>query len=808
MVPALLGAPEFCVAVAGRKAATLHELALAGHAVPPGFVLAPETDLCAVDDRTLDAWVASCGGYPVAVRSSGVVEDLDDASFAGLYESYLDVRDAATLRRRIAECRSSARGARVAAYAAQHQLDPDVALSVLVQKQIPARCSGVGFSLDPITGIEEHALIEWCAGAGDKLVSGAVTPARARVRLADGGVVDQPAGPDAALVTEGQLGELALLLRSIQALRHRPQDVEWALDHHGRIWVLQARAITAIRWRTDGPLLTDADFREGGVSARVCTPLMFSLYRNAFEPTMQAFWQQLRLLDAGTRPEWIMMRYGRVYWNVDAVKDRYAGLPGYDERTFDTDLGIHRDYTATGGPRRTPVSPGTLLRALPAAVALARAQRRQLADAEAFIRGWSETYQTWRQRVAGVRHMTDRVFAATLRECLLALHLMTEQMYFTTIYVSTSVQSDAKRLLRRVDDAVGGATAVTELMGGLTNLSHLALQSAVVDLHRIAGTAGLGSDAWQHALTAFLAAHGHHADAELDLLCPRWSEQPDRVRDLIGDMLATGIAPADPAAVHAAGRRRFRNQRAALHRRLRARPWAWLRFGAAVRRQLPRMRRYLVAREEMREISMQCYALVRACVLEAGRRLAAGATLARPQDVFMLTAEEIVALVGHDLKADAVAARILLRQSMFDGHRDLTPPHELGGGLAHTRQEVPRPGSTEVRGIGCSPGVVEGTVRTISALRDIHQLTAGDVLVTRFTDPGWTPALGLVAGVVTEVGGLLSHAAVISREYGIPAVLNAEGATQTLRSGQRVRVDGDAGVVSVLSAAPAEVRGG
>jgi thymidylate kinase/phosphohistidine swiveling domain-containing protein len=151
-------------------------------------------------------------------------------------------------------------------------------------------------------------------------------------------------------------------------------------------------------------------------------------------------------------------------------------------------------------------------------------------------------------------------------------------------------------------------------------------------------------------------------------------------------------------------------------------------------------------------------------------------------------------VAGEDLEQT-----ILFRRAMYDGYRDVSPPHELGGGVT---QATPGADLAErggaLTGLGCSPGVVEGCARVIMSLDRTGDLRPGDILVTRFTDPGWTPALGLVAGVVTEVGGMLSHGAVIGREYGIPAVLNVQGATSALRSGQRIRIDGAAGTVELL----------
>ncbi|MBF6463165.1 aminotransferase class III-fold pyridoxal phosphate-dependent enzyme [Nocardia puris] len=794
--PMFLGAENFDTDRAGGKAGTLHELIAGGFHVPPGFVVPAALDLDAVSDDDLSAWVGRLGGFPVAARSSGVLEDLDDASFAGQYESYLDITDVADLRARIAECRESAHNERVRTYLSRSGFaEAKATVAVLVQRMVAAEVAGVGFSIDPLTGIEDNALVECCHGLGERLVSGHVTPTRYSLRLRDGVVLDRDSGGEDVTLAPGALTELAELLLSVQAFRHRPQDIEWALDADGTLWLLQSRAITAITWRTDIGQFSDADLRDGGVSARVCTPLMYSLYDNAFQYSMQRFFRGLKLLAKGTEPDWMAMYYGRAYWNVQAVKSCFRHIPGWDERHFDDDLGVLNNY-GEAGPIHTPTTPATIARALPAALAVQSGYGEQLRRVEEFAGRWPAEYARWRERAARVREADDATFATELEECLLTFHADTERSYFTTIYYNSSVQSDVKQLIDKVDAATGGSTPVLDLMGGLADISHMQLQRGIVALHRVGREHGLDSAEWDAALAEFLADQGFHADAELDLTCPRWSEDPKRVRDMIAPMLERGAPPADPDVTLVEQRHRYETALAALRDRVRAKAGTRVRYARGLDRQVERMRNYLIARERMREFSQRCYAIVRAYVVEAGARLAAAGTLDRADDVFLLTIHELADLVGGRVTIAELAPEIRYRGAMYAGYRDLVPPHELGGGVSEAQGAAPSDG--DLTGLGCSPGIAEGTARVITSLSEIDRLRDGDILVTRFTDPGWTPALGLVSAVVTEVGGMLSHAAVIGREYGIPAVLNVAGATAAIRSGQRIRVDGGTGVITVL----------
>lgn len=793
-MPMSLGADDFRPGIAGGKASALHELTVRGFDVPPGFVISSDTDLDAVDDDELARLVEALGGFPVAVRSSGAYEDMDDASFAGQYDSYLDVVDIGGLRARIADCRRSVGTDRAQTYLSDRGFDPGAAaVAVLVQKLVQARTAGVGFTIDPMSGDERHAVVECCRGLGERLVAGQVTPTRLIVRLLDGSIVDRTEGSETLQFDATDAARLARIMLEVHAFRHRPQDVEWAVDTAGKLWLLQTRAITAINWQTDGDQYSDADLRDGGVSSRVCTPLMFSLYDNAFQPSMQRFWEKLKLVDSSDTRDWMAMYYGRPYWNVSAVKQCYARIPGYDEKIFDDDLGVRADY-GTVGPDHTPTSPRTVVRALPVALALRESVRNQLAEVDRFTTQWPARYRAWCDRVARLAGTADRDFVIDLADCLLTFHAHTERAYFTTIFHNSSVQSDFKTLIGKIDNAVGGKTAVVDLIGGLADISHMAMQDGIVELHRVAVQDGIGSDTWQVALDRFVEVHGFHSDAELDITCPRWSENPDRIRTLIASIVASGGEPADPAVTLVDQRRRFENELASVRHRIRASRTSRLRFGAAFDKHVDRARAYLVARERMRECSTQAYGIVRAYVLEAGRRLAGEAILAHPDDVFMLSVHELTDLTrNHGLAADLGPA-VRFRRAMYEGYRDVSPPHELGRGITVTAAPNPH----GLAGLGCSPGVVEGTARVIESLAQIGELRAGDILVTRFTDPGWTPALGLVAGVVTEVGGMLSHAAVIGREYGIPAVLNVPHATTVLRSGQRIRLHGGTGQITVI----------
>ncbi|MBI3541689.1 MAG: hypothetical protein HY075_00220 [Deltaproteobacteria bacterium] len=797
-----LGEKERSGAVLGGKAQVLDQLAREGYPVPPGFVVGTDVSLDALDDAALGEAIGRIGGFPVAVRSSGTMEDLATASFAGQYVTFLEVSGLDVLRKSIEGCRDSVRSPQARSYLASKKIDPSLAtMCVLVQRMVDARTAGVCFSIHPLSGREDHALIECCEGLGEKLVSGHISPARYVADLRSGKIltedVPEEAGPGARL-SPGEARQLTACALRLQARYGQPQDIEWAIDRKGTLHVLQSRPVTSVQWRDDVEEYTNADFKDGGVSARVCAPLMYTLYRDAMQESMPAYLKAIKLIPRSSRDTYIDCFYGRPYWNASAIKRALAKVPGFDEKSFDHDLGIQKDYGA-GGPKKVPTNVRTILPALPVALALEKNYKLQLARARAYGPAFLETEK--RYLTQALDRVDDRRFFELLVE-VLDLHQRTEFDYFTTIYNNSNAQADFKKAVEGVSKAIGREVSLVKLMAGLAEVSHMKIQDGLIRLYELAASGGVESAEWKLALDAFLSENYFHGDSELDLTVPRWGETPERVRTIVSEMRASGHKPRDPSDTVRSQHEAFLAEKRDVLARLEASFALKLRHRGGFLKQLERSRAFLVARETMREYSTRSYHLVRRYALELGRRWERLGVLETSDDAFMTTTDEIRSWVGGKAADAEVRANVSHRKLMYLGYRKFTPPDELGGSVTQRAADSyvasSGAGNLVLRGTGCSPGVVEGKVRLVAELSEAGQLQKGEILVTRFTDPGWTPVLGVASGVVTEVGGLLSHAAVIGREYGIPAVLNIRGATQALKTGQRVRIDGQAGTVEVL----------
>jgi phosphohistidine swiveling domain-containing protein len=317
-----------------------------------------------------------------------------------------------------------------------------------------------------------------------------------------------------------------------------------------------------------------------------------------------------------------------------------------------------------------------------------------------------------------------------------------------------------------------------------------------VDLHRTLGALrGAGRPLDDATVAAFASRWPHRSRRELELRTPRWPEDLPFVRAFMEQALETWREEDDPVRVAAARRV------AAVAERERALAGLWSPVARATfRSRLRRLRAFAWEREEMRDRSSRVYALVRRWALEAGRRLAAAGALADPEDVFVLRREEVAAALDGRLAGAALRDRVRAGWRGARSFRNFQNPNEIGATHVHA-PATPAPDGAVLRGAGCSHGRARGPARVVRRIEEAGRLRPGDVLVAHFTDPGWTTFFPRLGAVVTETGGLLSHAAVIARECGIPAVLAVPHATRAIPDGAVVEVDGAAGTVTLVEAA-------
>jgi len=705
----------------GAKARVLHELATLGFPVP-AFEVSP-SDLNGAMERL---------GGPLAVRSCTTVEDGRSASFAGLFRSVLDINSPQELQSAVATCLNSIDSESVRHYLRRNGLSHHtIGMDVIVQRMVSARLSGVAFSIDPLTG-EDRVVIEACEGLGDKLLSGQ----------------SQPVADDHPLLARWR-PQIDKLARDVQRHYGSPQDIEFAIDDQS-VWLLQARPITRIAHRTQTGVWTNADFRDGGVSASVCSPLMWSLYRRAWHDSLIGFLHEIHLLRRGNDFESARLFYGRPYWNLSAVKQCLAALPGFIERRFDEDLSVAATYEGDGLVTATTLR--TVLEALPTAWKLRRFFVKQEAQVQSFLSGGFET------TAARYEHQHNPG-AETLRQLLKSDYWHTEILYFRTIFAASLAKLDFK-------DAFPDADEIS-LVAGIGPLRHL---EPLVQIRKLR-LANVDRD---RAVEQLLGQFRHHQPLGLDVIHPRWDEQKTYVQRLYDNFQGSSERAQREPANHA---RQDYLSRLPNRRR------------ASFIRKLDRLRTFLFLREEMRDCSSRMYYLIRRCALGIAQQRQIG------DDVFFMSMDE---LLGDDRSGIETARDVFLR------FRNFAAPNEISGGIGSGLErdfdETASLTPGRWTGIAASRGTCCGMARVVKSADEVSALPPGCVLVCPFVDPGWTCVLEHAAGVVTETGGLLSHAAVICREFGLPTVLGVKDATRWIQDGAWIEVDGDRGEVRLLPA--------
>ncbi len=770
----------------------------------------------AVAEALRTAWAARFDeATPLAVRSSGTKEDLAGASFAGQYETVLNVRGHDALEHAVRHCWASMWHERVIEYARTRGggLD-DLSMAVVVQRMIPADVAGVLFTVNPITGREHETLIEACFGLGEALVSGRVNADSFVIDPRDGRVVRQtiaekgmridPVAPTAGGTSNGHytretrltgaaanaatldaaaLGELAELGAAVQEHYGRPMDLEFVIEA-GKLYVVQARPITKLSFAPDVGEWTTADFKDGGVSSDVCSPFMWSLYQLALEHSMPSYFQDIKLFPADAQETWGRMFFARPYWNLGAVKHMLEVLPDYEERKFYQDFGIEPAIEGKGKVTKLGVT--SLVRALPVLFALKRSFVEVLERAKRYVLEFDERKRPYELTDDAIRALAPADFASRFRVLITELYFETESTYFTTIYNTSNSKTEFNGAFEQAKKACGGDLDYLALVSGLENLSHM---RPMTEMHEIAGRAhARGGQLDDHAVAGFVERWKYHGRKELDIRVPRWGEEPELVRGMLEQAVASYDPKSDPVAHARAARQLYEAARA---RAMAALPWH-KRGGFA--KGLDLVRTYAWWREEIRDHSSYLYYLVRRWSLEAARRLHDRRWLEQPDDLWYLPFQDALTLLEDKLAPEEARRRARAGRRMVRSFRKFPNPPEIGSDYGMAK---PLPTGALV-GTGGSPGRVEGRARVLLGIDGMHLVEAGDILVTRFTDPGWTPVFARIAGVVTETGGVLAHAAVISREYGIPAVLAVPGATQRIRDGARILVDGTAGTIEIV----------
>jgi len=799
--------------IAGGKGANLGELIRAGLPVPDGFVVTTDAYERAADavglaalvedaepaelrrvvasapmpedlrDGIATAYRALGDDVPVAVRSSATAEDLPGAAFAGQQDTYLNIVGADAVIDAVRDCWASLWTDRAVSYRQERHVDPHtVRIAVVVQVLVDAELAGVMFSADPVSGRRDRIVVDGAAGLGEAVVSGLVTPdhylldddgeqaeyrpGRAEVvirRDADGGVREEEAkATGAPLLSPDRLKTLARLARAAEAHFGRPQDMEWAVAG-GTVHVLQARPMTAL---PPEPMKLNGRQR--------VQSMIFSEY-----------------LPVRPYPMDVSTWLGRGPAEMMRQITEYYGLRG----AF-TDYLREEDGVVT---RFVPPNPHPGPGILRAPIRLVRKAVRFHPDR------WQDD-----PRLNGLLSIADELDALPLRELSWRALLDVPERALRAMDLSRDLRID---YLPGTALAVARLAAVTFLLGRIGLLGELtggaptrtaASERALVEmagmvrtdtvLRRLFAESSLDEivtalDAGRFpgfaaALDAFRHDFGRKETASPLLVSPpTLTESPEVIIGMV-----SGFIDSPPEDDHGS-RSKEALARLLAHPLLRPR---WMR--AAARRWVRAAQAGVGFREDSHFFFTATLPALRRSLLEIGRRLQEAGVLDAPVDVFQLRWEEVTAI--HDVER--------LRPEYIDRLRRLVTTRsarraELAGIPVVDVRGVFRPaagGDAVVSGAPAGGGTATGPARIIREAADFHRLQQGDVLVCPYTNPAWTPLFLRASAVVVDTGSIASHAAIVAREYGLPAVMGTGDGTRVLVDGERITVDGTTGTVT------------
>ena len=796
---------------------------------------------------------------PVAVRSSATAEDLPGASFAGQQDTYLNVVGTDAVLDATRRCWASLWTERAVSYRTTQGIDhAEVSLAVVVQRMVDADVAGVMFTANPVTGNRRQLVVDASPGLGESVVSGSVNPdrfvldagsgaavevtvgdKRTAVRLVAGGgtrTVDTDSSAEPCL-TPTQLHSLAGLAAAVTAVYDDPQDTEWAIDADGVAWLTQARSITTLypvpvspaAPKTDPALTTDRVFLCVSLAqglTRPITPMGRAAFRLigtavatvAGHPPADRYRGPSGFVDAGQR---IFVDITPVLRHPRArrIAVRVAGV--MEARTkavlqhLENDPRFGPDATTTG-------------RAWPMLARVFAHTRAPLRLVHALISPSSAHRQV--DRIERAVHDRWRIPASATPTH--RLDAVEERLGTDTFLVMPSVFPYAAAGLMSI--AVAQRLAPADLDPVLfaevrRGLPHNVTTEMDLELWRLASriaadpvaarslcsmSAAAAAQAYaqgvlpptiQEGLADFLAAYGHRAVAEIDIGMPRWRDDPTHLLGVLANYLQLDDHDLAPERQFADG---ARIAESAIDRIVQASrrsgPAGPLR-AAVVRLALDRARNLIGLRERPKSLWVYALAAARGELQRVGDAAVAAGAIEDRDDVFFLDlAQARKALIGVDHRDEVrenresyaveLRRRHIPRVLLSDG----TEPETL------IRTDTPE---GALVGSPASVGVVSGPARVILDPAGAH-LEPGEILVAPSTDPGWTPLFLTAAGLVMEMGGSMSHGAVVAREYGLPAVVGVPDATSRIRTGQWVTVDGAAGLVVVETAAPKSPRPG
>lgn len=741
----------------GQKAATLSSLKRLGYPVPDGWIL-PAGD----DAQPLIDFLEPSFENPLVVRSSAIGEDSETASAAGQYLTILNVTNPQALHNAILDCQAAYNNPAAVRYRRDRN-QADAPMAVLIQKQIRGVFSGVAFSRDPVDPMNTAVVIEALSGDAARVVSGQETPERYCVEVGsckDVALQRLYRNQELGEVPKSLIESVATLARELEDLyRGIPQDLEWTYDGQ-QLWLLQARSITTLQ-----PIWTRKIAAE--VIPGVIRPLTWSINR----PLTCGVWGDLFTVVLGKRAkgldfeETATLHFQHAYFNATLLGDIFLrmGLPPES-----------LEFLTRGAKFSKPPLKSTL-RNLPGLLRLLQQEWYLDRDFDRDLRhSFILTF-----RLLDALPLSEASPGELLERVDTILSALKKATYYSILApLSLALRQailkvGAEELDNSQTPEVASARSLADVATyarKLLPIDQLSGYSCPSLFAHLAETPD-GQEILEH-FEQWLERYGYLSEAATDIAVPRWKEDPRSMRALFTRFL-----------FHPPQQKEDREPATSLKVQI--------------------VQKRLNLKGQATEVYSQLLAHLRWTFVELEKLWLNDGTLLAKGDIFFLEIAEIHRLVEHSDSQlrERLPNLIDRRRTQYKQNQELVSVPYVVYGTPKTLPLISTsslPPEYRLQGIAASSGQVEGRVKIIRGLQQIEEIDSQTILVVPYTDSGWTAILARAGGIIAEVGGALSHGAIVAREYGIPAVMDVHNATQLLKDGQRVRLDGQIGVIEIL----------
>ena len=732
-----------------------------------------------------------------AVRSSGTKEDLDNYSFAGQYQTFLNIKKDDVLNK-IIGCYKSMFSEVILSYFVNNNISTDyLKMSVIVQEMVSSEYSGICFTVDPISGNDKTMLIEIGEGLGENIVGGQNKPEQYYFDWYEN-KCEIPKNNH--FIDEKMLMNISIEFKKIMEYFGYPCDIEFAIVKN-ELYILQARKITKIEYQGYRDIWTTADFKDGGVSATICTSYMWSLYEYIWEYTLRKFVLDSKILKENDLNRKLgEMFFARCYWNLSVVKKAMSQVVGYKEREFDSEYGIKMNYEGDGETTKLT------LKSLKDIIRMAIAQKKILntrnKNAEKYKADLLDKYYIYKNNYDR-RQIND--IKKSWYELTHEDYLQSESTYFWQIFINTIHQSLYKDgLLKYVSES-----EYLTLLGSIEDISHLLPFYDMWDVSRKIRNNNDIFKYWQEKeieeiikdidsekiredfsdIRNLVKNYGYHSDKELDVTYKCYYEDITPFINTLKDMVFLEDKYS-PAQDKKRGKEAYEKILENIKAKVSSKKYK------KIQTKVLNMRKMLWWREEFRDVSTRFYYLIRVYTIELAKLFVQEKIIENIDDIWFLKVGDIWNYLDDKITDNNIKEIIEKNKIYYNSYRNYMSENEIGQNLGANDTE--KNYDNAIKGLGANNGKVVGIARVIENFDEIDRLQKNDILVTKFTDTGWTPKFAILSGIVTEYGGILCHAAIVSREYGIPAIVSCHEALNKIKDGQKIMIDGATGIVKIV----------